>query len=46
MNLYHNPIYDSENYKQHSLMTIDKSGYYTQLHFADADSEPDILMRE
>ena len=46
MVLYHDPVYDCENYKPHSLMTIDKSGYYHQMHFDDHDSEPKILLRE
>ena len=46
MTLFHDPIYDSDNYKKHSLMTIDKSGYYSQMYFDDADSEPKILMKE
>jgi hypothetical protein len=27
-------------------MTIDKSGHYQQLHFNDADAEPEVLIRE
>lgn len=46
MILNHDKIYDSENFKKHSLMVLDKSGGYNQYYFLDSDSEPKTLMTQ
>ena len=43
--LQHHPIYDTENFKRHYLITLDNQGDYKQYCFQDSDTEPKITLQ-